>query len=220
MGERRKSRWRRWLKWPLIAFGILLILVYVVLPAIVTPIIRNRLQKQLSVHLDADLQMGRVYYWFPYGVTVSDAVLVTHDQRGEALRLLKIDKLKLSLAHLPFGEGPLVIRKLILIRPEIHLLNSEEGLVGRHSIVKADGDAEATASEDTATPATAPAQNSPRRPKLSEMLELRQVRIEDAQIIYEDLKSPQSVPAAWRHINIDMATTPQANPVYEFDFTA
>ena len=52
MEEKRKSRWRRRLKWPLIAFGGLLIIVYVILPLIVTPIIRNRLQKQLSTQLD------------------------------------------------------------------------------------------------------------------------------------------------------------------------
>jgi hypothetical protein len=225
--EKRKSRWRRRLKWPLIAFGVLLIIVYVILPLIVTPIIRNRLQKQLSSQLDADLQMGTVYYWFPYGVTVRDAVLVAKDQQGDAIRLLKIDRLKLALARLPFGEGPLVIQKLILIRPEIHLLDTDEGLVGRHSLVKAEAPpatepsqpASATAESVRSAPSTARAAKIESR-KLSEMFELREVRIEDAQIIYEDRKSPQTVPAAWRHINIDMATTPAANPVYQFDFTA
>jgi hypothetical protein len=227
--EKRKSRWRRRLKWPLIVFGVLFVIVYVILPAIATPIIRNRLQKQLSSQLDADLQMGTVYYWFPYGVTVSDAVLVAKDQQGEAIRLLKIDKLKLALARLPFGDGPLVIQKLILIRPEIHLLDTDEGLVGRHSLVKSDAPSPAaeasqpppaTAQSTQPAPSTTPAIAKTERRKLSEMLELREVRIEDAQIVYEDRKSPQSVPAAWRHINIDMATTPAANPVYEFDFTA
>src|SRR5687768_8777099 len=102
MAENRKFRWwRRWMKWPLIVLGVLVFLLYVVLPMIITPMIRNRLQRQLSSQLNADLQMGWVYYWFPYGVTVSDAVLVAKDQQGEPIRLLKIDKLKLALAHLP-----------------------------------------------------------------------------------------------------------------------
>ena len=221
MAERRKFRWLRRLKWPGIVVALLIGLVYGLLPLIVTPMIRSRLQKQLSTQLNAELQMGRVYYWFPYGVSVSDAVLVARDQQGEAIRLLKIDKLKLSLARLPFGEGPLIIRKLILQRPQIHLLVTDEGIVGRHSLVKDESpEPQATTTTSEPAPATVPSQQPQRRPKLSEMLELRQVRVEDAQIIYEDRKSPQSVPAAWRNINIDLATTPATNPLYAFDFTA
>src|SRR5437899_3852618 len=51
---------------------------------IVTPMIRIRLQKQISTQLNADLHMGGVYYWFPYGVTVSDAVLVAKDEQGRS----------------------------------------------------------------------------------------------------------------------------------------
>src|SRR5258706_1136528 len=219
MPQKRKSRWLRRLKWPAIIVALLALIIYVILPQIITPMIRSRLQKQISTQLNADLQMGSVYYWFPYGVSVSDAVLVANDQQGEAIRLLKIEKLKLSLAHLPFGEGPLVIRKLILVRPQIHLLVTDEGIVGRHSLVKAEAPPSAPASAPSSEPAPQDAQ-SPRRPRLSEMLELRQVKIEDAQIIYEDRKSPDSVPAAWRNINIDLATTPATNPLYQFDFTA
>ena len=228
MAERRKFPWLRRLKWPAVVFALLLVILYGLVPLIATPIIRNRLQKQLSTQLDAQLQMGRVYYWFPYGVTVSDAVLVAKDEQGEPIQLLKIDKLKLSLAHMPFGEGPLVIRKLILQRPEIHLLVTDEGMVGRHSPVKAETPASLPATQPEPpqphstqpAPATAPATPPQRRPKLSEMLELQHVRIEDAQIIYEDRQDPQSVPAAWRNINIDLATSPATNPIYQFDFTA
>ena len=228
MAERRKFPWLRRLKWPAIVFALLLVIVYVILPLIITPVIRNRLQKQLSTQLDAELQMGRVYYWFPYGVSVSDAVLLARNQQGAPIQLLKIDKLKLSLARMPFGEGPLVIRKLILKRPEIHLLVTDEGVVGRHLPVKTDAPAASPASQpDPAppqstqpAPATAPTTTPQRRPKLSEMLELQHVRVEDAQIIYEDRQDPQSVPAAWRNINIDLATSPASNPIYQFDFTA
>src|ERR1051325_4949398 len=228
MADRQKSRWRRWLKWPLIVFALLLVIVYVILPLIITPIIRNRLQKQLSSQLDVDLQMGRVYYWFPYGVSVSDAVLVAKDQQGEPIRLLKIDKMKIALARMPFGEGPLIISKLILKRPQIHLLVTDEGIVGRHSPINEAPAASApssqpqqtTAPSTEPTPTTAPSAPPQRRPKLSEMLELRQVRVEDAQIIYEDRDSQGSVPAAWRNINIELATTPATNPLYQFDFTA
>ena len=222
MAESRKPRWRRWLKWPLIVFALLLVIVYGVLPLIVTPLIRNRLQKQLSTQLNADLQMGGVYYWFPYGVSISDAVLVARDQQGEAIRLLKIDKMKIALARMPFGEGPLVISKLILKRPQIHLLVTDEGIVGRHSLVKDEAPASPPSTQlaPTTTASTTSSPTPQRKPRLSEMLELRQVRVEDAQVIYEDRNSPESIPAAWRNINIDLATTPATNPLYQFDFTA
>ncbi|HEV8377682.1 MAG TPA: AsmA-like C-terminal region-containing protein [Tepidisphaeraceae bacterium] len=209
MTQKRKNRWLRRLKWPGIAIGLLLVLVYVVLPQIATPMIRSRLQKQISTQLNAELQMGGVYYWFPYGVSVSDAVLVAKDQQGQPVELLKIPKLKLALAKLPFGEGPLVIRKLIFNKPSIHLIDTEEGIVGRRTLVK--GDLVATQATQSALE---------HRWKLSEMLELRRVTIKDAQIIYEDRESPQTVPAVWRNIDIDLTTTPTANPLYLFNFAA
>jgi hypothetical protein len=210
MEQKRKSRWVRRLRWPAVVIGGLAVVVYVIVPLIVTPMIRARLQKQISTQLNAELRMGSVSYWFPYGVTVRDAVLVGRDQQGEAVELLKIPKLKLALARLPFHEGPLVIRKLILDRPAIHLIDTEQGIVGRRTLVKTDA---------SATQATQPAV-SDRWQNLSQMLELRRVTIKDAQIIYEDRESPETVPAAWRNIDIDLTTTPAANPLYQFNFTA
>src|SRR6266487_2869909 len=138
MPQKRKSSWKRRLKWPGIIVAVLAVIIYVILPQIITPMIRSRLQKQISTQLNADLQMGSVYYWFPYGVSVSDAVLVAKDEQGQRVELLKIPKLRLALAKLPFDEGPLVIRKLILNRPAIHLIDTEQGIVGRRTLVKPD----------------------------------------------------------------------------------
>src|SRR2546421_5410748 len=211
MPDKRKSRWPRRLKWPGIIVAVLALIIYVILPQIITPMIRARLQKQISTQLNADLQMGSVYYWFPYGVSVGDAVLVAKDEQGQRVELLKIPKLRLALAKLPFGQGPLVIRKVILNRPAIHLIDTEQGIVGRRTLLKPD--------THPASKSTQPAQPEQWQ-KLSEMLELRRVTIKDAQIIYEDREIPQSIPAAWRNIDIDLATTPAANPLYQFELTA
>src|SRR5882762_5293733 len=124
MKESRKRKWLRRLRWPggiVVLMGVIL---YVVVPQIATPMIRSRLQKQISTQLNAELRMGGVYYVFPYGVRISDAVLVGKDERGAEVELLKIPKLKLALAKLPFGEGPLVIKKLVMERPAIRLIRS------------------------------------------------------------------------------------------------
>src|SRR5437899_11804981 len=140
---------------------------------IVTPMIRIRLQKQISTQLNADLHMGGVYYWFPYGVTVSDAVLVAKDQQGQPVELLKIPKLKLALAKLPFGEGPLVIRKLVFNKPSIHLIDTDQGIVGRRTLVKSTAVATTQSTQPTGLD---------HWHKLSEMFELRRVTVKDAQV--------------------------------------
>src|SRR5213076_836499 len=95
-------------------------------------------------------------------------------------------------------------------KPSIHLIDTEEGIVGRRTLLK---------NESAATQATEPAHEE-RWKKLSAMLELRRITIKDAQIVYEDRESPQTVPAVWRNIDIDLTTTPTANPIYQFNFAA
>src|SRR6476469_1086694 len=48
MPEKRQKRWLRRLKWPGIILAALLVLIYGILPLIMTPMIRSRLQKQIS----------------------------------------------------------------------------------------------------------------------------------------------------------------------------
>jgi hypothetical protein len=201
MNPETRRNWRRRLKWPAIVLGGLGVVLYLIVPLVATPMIRDRLQKMISTQLNAELKMGNVTYLFPYGVTVSDAVLVGKDERGEAVELLKIPKLKLALAKLPFGEGPLVIRKLMLERPAIRLIHTEHGLVGRKTLVKPQE----------------PPDPSKRWEKVSEMFELRRFAIEGGVVIYEDRQQPQTVPTAWRNIDVDLTTTPSSNPIYEFD---
>ncbi len=209
MAERSKKTWLRRLRWPGAIVALLGVILYGLVPLIATPMLRTRLQKQISTQLNAELRMGGVYYLFPYGVRVSDAVLVGKDENGAEVELLKIPKLKLALAKLPFGEGPLVFKKVVMDRPAIRLIDTETGLVGRRTLVKAQ-----------TQPASAPAAGKSKWEKLSEMLELRRFSIEDGSIVYEDRQSPGTVPAVWRNIDIDLTTTPVANPIYQYQFKA
>ena len=96
MGKAPTKKWRKWLRRTWISVGLVVLLLYVVVPLVVTPILRSRLQKQLSPHLRAELRMGGVYYVFPYGVRVADARLVGKDEEGKEVELLKIPKLKFA----------------------------------------------------------------------------------------------------------------------------
>ena len=122
-----RRAWLRRLRWPVgIVVGLLLIL-YVVLPLVARPILRAKLQKMVRSQIDADLRISRVSYVFPYGVKVHDATLTTR-HAGQPHDLLKLPSISLQLARLPFGDGPLVVRKIHLDRPAVHLIRTPAGL--------------------------------------------------------------------------------------------
>jgi hypothetical protein len=216
--EPKKRRWGSRLKWPAVVVGVLLVGVYVILPLIATPIIRDRLQKMISTQLNAELRMESVHYVFPYGVRVRDAVLVGKDESGQGVELLRIPKLRLALAKLPFGEGPLVIRKLELERPSVRLIDTAAGIVGSKTLVKKEGVGELVMAGSA--PGGGGDEKTKQWAKLSEMFELKKFVIEEGQVIYEDRQEAQTVPAVWRGININLDTTPAANPLYQFEFRA
>jgi hypothetical protein len=195
----RKPRLRRWLGWPAGMLALLLLAVYVLGPRAITPIIRGKLDKMVRSQLNARLEMGSVSYDFPYGVRVRDAVLVADDPDGGVVKLLDIPRLDISLAKLPFGDGPLVVERLILEDPAIHLVKVASGLVGG-KLVRIE--------------------KQDRQVRLSEMFQLRLVSIDEGRIIYEDRTRPDSVPVVWRNIDVTVTTSPVASPVYTFDFTA
>src|SRR5690606_9482627 len=118
-------------------------------------------------------------------------------------------RLDLALAKLPFGDGPLVIRRLILTDPAIHLIRTPQGLIGQHALVKDEAPAPPPAAE-----AEAP------RYLLSQMFELRLVRIGGGRVVYEDRTAAGSVPAVWRNIDVRLETDPTSNPLYRFAFAA
>ena len=190
---------RRWLKWTLVTFASLLAALYLFIPLVAAPILRSKLQSLVDSQLNARLDMKRVIYVFPYGLRVQGAKLTTPAPDGNDLQLLHIPSLEISLAKLPFGEGPLLIRKLFLHDPSIHLIHTDAGLVGRQSLAKPDE----------------PKDESPPQ-KLSDMFQLRHVRITRGQVLYEDRTKSTTLPVAWKDIDIDLTTQPTTSPLYEF----
>ena len=195
-----KPRRRRWLKWTLLTLASVVAALYLLVPLIAAPILRSKLESMVDSQLNARLDMRRVIYVFPYGLRVSDAKLITPAPDGTDLQLLHIPSLEISLAKLPFGEGPLLIRKLYLHDPAIHLIHTDAGLVGRQTLAKPD----------------VPKNESQPPRKLSDMFQLRHVRITRGQVLYEDRANPAAVPVAWKDININLTTRPTTNPLYEF----
>src|SRR5687768_1520790 len=177
----RKRKWRRRL---LIAgaviFGLLL-LAYLILPTVVTPLVRAQLQQIVAEKLNAELRIDRISWSLPRTVHLKGATLVARNADGSAVELLKVSSLKIDLRRLPTKTTPLVIQRLNLDDASIHLINTPEGWVGARG----------------GPPQPPPPEGSgaAKRP-LSQIFELRQVSIKNAQIGYEDRTRPETVPLA------------------------
>ncbi len=195
-----RSRWRRWPLRILVAIVVLFLLLLWLGPIAARPMVRNKLQAMVSSQLNAELRIGSLRYSFPYGVDVTDAGLVAKDDAGKPVELLTIPRLEIGLAKLPFGEGPLVISKLRLHEPAVHVIRTSTGFVGHHTLAKG----------ATSRPSETGG------PKRSEMFELRLVEIIEGRILYKDRTLTGTVPAIWQHIGLNMTTDPKKNPIYDF----
>ncbi len=182
--------------------ALVIILLIPFVPKMATPWLRAKLQAMVSDQLNARLSLDHLEYLFPYGVRVYNAKLVAQDPKGREFNLLTADLIELKLAKLPILPGPLVIERLIIISPAVHLIQTEDGLVGRGITKKVDQPVEQ------------------RKQKLSEMFELRKVAVTNAQLIYDDQTVKGSVPLAWRNLSLDLNTTPQSGASYAFDLNA
>ncbi|MBC8107817.1 MAG: hypothetical protein H7Z14_14610 [Anaerolineae bacterium] len=175
----------------------------VILPAALAPVVQRKLEAMVSNHLHARLEVGSLSYRFPYGVSVRDAKFVT-DESHDGVQLLTVKALDISLAKLPIGSGPIVIKSFTVVDPVVHLVRREDGtVVGSHL--------------------TKRASDSPRpkeRIKLSDLLQLREFTLRGAAVIFEDRKHPDAKPMEWRDIDAKMQLSPQSGSRYRFSFTA
>jgi hypothetical protein len=216
--------------------GVLLLMVvaWFVVPQLFVPMIRAKLQGMIAGHLDAKLHIGRLMYAPPFGGRARDVRLIGGGSAGAenaGTELLKVRKLDLKLARLPFREGPLVIQNITVHDPEVHLIRTADGrLVGMHKLIKPDSPT-AQATQPTSQPAaTQPAELEIERPeeaareaamaKLSDMFELRHFGIKGGRIVYEDRTRPGVQPVVWKDLSVGMQTTPRSKAVYGYTLEA
>jgi hypothetical protein len=207
---------RRWARWSL-AILVLLGLVWLIAPRLVAPYVRGKLQAMIASRADVELRMDSLAYLPPFGVRVRDARLVAKENGAGEVEVLKVARLDLRLAKLPFGEGPLVIERIEVQQPEVHLILTEHGFVGARALAQA-------ATQPATPPATQPAQpDQPQLPpgtKLSDMFELRQFAVRGGRVVVEDRTRPGSVPMVWSDLNANTDTTPTSHSAYTFDLKA
>src|SRR3954454_24917073 len=109
-----------------------LLLAWLMIPKLAAPYVRAKLQAMIASKVDAELRMGSLSYLPPFGVRVHDAKLIAHDRgnAGREFEVLKVARIDLRLAKLPFRKGPLVIQRVEVREPSVHLVYTDEGLLG------------------------------------------------------------------------------------------
>ena len=196
-----KRRWARW------SVGVLLFLalVWLVAPRLAAPYVRAKLQKMVASGVAAELRMEGLTYLPPFGVRVRDARLVGRDAAsGTEIDLLKIARLDLRLAKLPFGDGPLVIQRIDVADPQLHLILTEKGIAAAEALA----------------PGPQPAGPSPQAAgaKLSDMFELRHFSLSGGRVVVEDRTRPGSVPMVWAGLSATSEMTQSSRSAYTFQF--
>ncbi len=111
--------------------GLILVLVFVVIPMVGRGMLREKLQALISEQMNATLEMGGLAYLPPYGARVTDARLMAKDAAGQSVELFAAKSIVLKLAKLPIGSGSLVIEALTIDTPSVRLVRETDGMVGR-----------------------------------------------------------------------------------------
>ncbi len=200
MTKRNKRRW--------MILGVFLTLFgggYFGASALVARVIGRRLQGMVSANLNAELKIRGIHYHFPYGVTVTDASFVANGAIQGPIEVIQVKELDLQLAELPGRDKPLLIEKLILKGPSVHLIKTEKGVIGPHGLIKKEGSKEVRA---------------PLKTKLSEIFRLRRFAIDGGKILYEDHTKANSKPMVWTGLHVDLSTTLQTGAVYGYQLIA
>ena len=202
------ARGRRWSR-VLLGVFVLGATVAIAAPSVVRVLLRRQLQTMIAEQLDARLEIGGLAYDMPYGVTVTDAVLIGTSPDGKPLHLLRLPRVELQLARLPFGGGPLVIESLQITDPAVHLIRDEGGTIFKVKLASTTHSAPTIQKAPQTAPPKAP-------PKLSEIFRLRHVGLHGGQIVYEDRAHKESVPLVWRNLNLNLETTPKSAGNYNY----
>src|SRR5439155_259190 len=82
------------LRWVLGTFALLLAGVYFLGPTLLAPILQRRLAAMVSEHLNAELAMDGLTYDFPYGLRAKNAALITRDEHGQNVDLVRVKELE------------------------------------------------------------------------------------------------------------------------------
>ncbi len=214
MEKKKKGHKRR--RWILGGLAALLLGVWFIGPRLVAPMIQRKLQAMIEKHLHAQLTLDSLKYDFPYGVRAKNVALVTRDGQWASIDLVRIADLELVLAEMPWGNGPLVIERIIAKGPAVKVVQRDAGVIAGQGLVR----------EEEKTP---PAPDKPQKDKPSDYFRLRYLSIEDGRVVFEDQRVGQGQgdavakdrpPLIWSGINVEINARPGSGSEYSWEMTA
>jgi hypothetical protein len=186
----------RW--WRRILVGVILaaLVFCAVGPLVLHIVIRRQLQTLVASKLDAHLDVGSVEYVYPYGLVLTNLVMTSQNQEGQLPRTITIPRLELLLAHSPLSDGPLVVDKLKISDPQIHIIRTGNEQAGQ------------------ASPET-PASSAPT--KLSSVFQIRELALRGGQIVLEDQRAAGAEPMVLNQLNVNLHSNSDSSSQYTYE---
>ena len=170
MPGKRRRFWMR----SLIVAGVMLILVALLAPFAIGHLFRAHLAAWLQKSMGAELVTDGVAYRAPYGLILYKPRIVVPGGDGRSIELFRADKVELILSRLPHKDQILLIRRLGISSPLVHLVHTQEGWL--FSAMKAKLQQQSASSGGSVTP--------PRKP--SELFQIDNLALSDAELAYDD----------------------------------
>ncbi len=134
-------------------------------------VVSQRLQRIANHYLQPRLSLGELDYQYPRTVLVRDARLTT----DEGLDILTVERMELVFAEVPRQDRPLRIERVTLTSPRIHVADSlrlDGRVAGWSDLLRPEAD-EPMPSDAGAV-------------RLSDVFQMRHVRLIDGHVIYTD----------------------------------
>jgi hypothetical protein len=151
-----------------------------------------QLQEMVNARLNPQLQFDSLDYTYPASVSVQNLRLVA-DHDGQAVAIIRASQAQLTLAKTPRVGEPIVLEQIILQQPEVRLIAlapRSKKLVGFSDFVRDD------AAKDPA-----------KRRRLSEVLQIRLIRIDGGAVVYDPLLA-DAQPMRLDDIHLQLAVSP------------
>lgn len=173
-------------------------------------LISNQLKSIANGYLNPELSWDELDFQRPKTCTLTNARLTAqHPETGEPVDVLSVEKMTIEFVGPPRRGKPVRIERMILDRPTLRVIDAgEAGLIGLTDLVKAEVLDAATATAP-AEPPPAAADGEP-APALSDVFELRLIKLVDASIAYDVLGDDQQ-PMTLDGINTELTIAPSVD---------
>src|SRR5665213_3208581 len=212
---------RHWVRVVGIIVGGLLLLA-ILASGIMGTVFRSRIQAAVAQNTGATLTVGYAWYLPPLGISLHGVRLAKTGADGREVELFTATRILLKLRERPREGHPLLIRRLAIDGPYVH--------IARESLVSGADGREVPAPRQKLISIGTPATNSskpsePKRPShpgppLSTKFQITDFEISNGQFTFEDRTGPRGAPIVMENINVRALPHRASFNAYDFILSA